>query len=488
MQPVAILRKKFDAQIWLHPFHQTMEINDSGLVFGAGTMLARMGRNAIGAPVLALDGDEDRLLALLSVAYRQSVPDRLFKYIERASRQWAQGDKCLAHIELAFAALPRLENREDAFCMFLADALIDSGMSPGRLMKELGYGPPSLRIRKYDEHETRVPPGNGRQSGEWAKGPMPGPAPVPVAPRAAAAARSLVGAALSPEALAWLAAVGLEGAGVTAVFGLIFVPSPNKSVVTEGTLPDLPGVRFSLNHDEGLLRFVSEDGSKILGAAHLGIDGLYHEIETGVPIARELADGSVTLIDPDLLPGEVRGEEQVKPQEGGGLNQSGGGKGSGPYDEEPKLCPDEGPDKKGGRRLFDALYQEYVSRVIVNPQREPPLARGLAFSLMNPETGLPVTYDDCRESNGNMIEAKGHYAHLMKSKFYRDFILPREFFKQAYRQFQASGGRHIEWWFHEKETAELAERIFKHSGFLEKISVFHKAYPGGVPKYNPRIQ
>ena len=33
----------------------------------------------------------------------------------------------------------------------------------------------------------------------------------------------------------------------------------------------------------------------------------------------------------------------------------------------------------------------------VNPQRQPPLPAGLAFSLTDPATGKPVKYDDCRE-------------------------------------------------------------------------------------------
>jgi len=45
-----------------------------------------------------------------------------------------------------------------------------------------------------------------------------------------------------------------------------------------------------------------------------------------------------------------------------------------------------------------------------NPQR--PLPAGMAVSLENPLTGKNVAFDDCRESDGTMIEAKGPgFAH-----------------------------------------------------------------------------
>ena len=139
MQSVAILKKRFEEYAWWRPLDRAMAINDAGLVLGAGTVLAETARDPTGAPVLKLEGHEERLLALLSVAYRGNVSSDLFRRIERASKQWMLGDKCLAHIELAYANLPKLENNEDAFSLYLADALIDDGMSPRTLLKELGH-------------------------------------------------------------------------------------------------------------------------------------------------------------------------------------------------------------------------------------------------------------------------------------------------------------------------------------------------------------
>jgi hypothetical protein len=167
MQPVSILKTKFEEYCGRYSISRAMEITDRGLVLGAGTVLAQMGHGRGGTPILQLEGNEERLLALLAVAYSRSVPARVIGNIKRAHKQWASGDKCLAQIELAFAGLPQLANYDEAFSLYLADALIKDGMSPQTLMKELGYGPNSLDLYKYDPNQPRVPVGNGRESGRW---------------------------------------------------------------------------------------------------------------------------------------------------------------------------------------------------------------------------------------------------------------------------------------------------------------------------------
>ena len=72
--------------------------------------------------------------------------------------------------------------------------------------------------------------------------------------------------------------------------------------------------------------------------------------------------------------------------------------------DEPKLCPDHSRDVPHGASERAKAYQEQISR-LNNPQR--PLPAGMAVSLENPLTGRNVAFDDCRESDGTMIEAKG---------------------------------------------------------------------------------
>ena len=114
-------------------------------------------------------------------------------------------------------------------------------------------------------------------------------------------------------------------------------------------------------------------------------------------------------------------------------------------------------------------YQALIS-ALNNPQR--PLPPGLAVSLINPETGKPVVFDDCRKSDGTMIEAKGPgYAEMLeKSAFFKD-VFSAEWRDQAAKQVAASGGRDIEWFFAEPEAAALASDVFDGDENLKRIKI-----------------
>ena len=108
-----------------------------------------------------------------------------------------------------------------------------------------------------------------------------------------------------------------------------------------------------------------------------------------------------------------------------------------------------------------------------NPQR--PLPAGLAVSLTNPVTGRRVVFDDCRESDGTMIEAKGPgFAKMLESEFMYARISAR-WVKQATSQVEGSGGRAIEWYFAEEAAAEEAEDIFANNRFLKgRIKIIYE--------------
>ena len=147
----------FERRLWLRPISHNVEINEDGLVLGAGTVLARMYRNNSGAQVLAFDENQPRLFALLATAHGRSPPSDLLTHLESAARFWTRGDKALANIRLAFARLPRLEDRADAYRLFLAESLLDDGMTAESLMKVLGLEPAPSDIAKYDPDQPRVP-------------------------------------------------------------------------------------------------------------------------------------------------------------------------------------------------------------------------------------------------------------------------------------------------------------------------------------------
>lgn len=247
-------------------------------------------------------------------------------------------------------------------------------------------------------------------------------------------------------------------------------------------MPGEPGLDYSLDHDEGSLRITRRGpaGDEVLLAAHLGQGGVYRDAN-GVPVAR--AAGGKVIIDPDAVRAAIAAKD-AKDDEAADQKAGASAK-TDAKPKEPKLCPAPVGENIAGRKAFDILYEQYI-RSIVNPQQQPPLPPGLAFSLTNPATGNPVSYDGCREWDGAMFEVKGHYDSVRQKDFISDNI-DGDWVKQATRQVEASGGRDIEWYFHEQAAADAASDLFKKVDELKRIKIFVMPYPGGVPKYNPRI-
>ena len=154
------------------PIESTMALTADGLLLGAGTVLAnwRPGRqNGLDLPI----GGEQRLLALLSIAYGTGVSPGVLGNIRRAASDWSQETPCLAHIHLARSRLPALPAGEAApFRLFAAARLLDDGMNPRELLKQCGIDTANLDLLKagYNPAELRLPAGNGRESGEWTTG------------------------------------------------------------------------------------------------------------------------------------------------------------------------------------------------------------------------------------------------------------------------------------------------------------------------------
>jgi hypothetical protein len=139
-------------------------MTEHGLVLGAGILLAKMGDGD-----LCLDGEEERILTLLAIAYRGDVPGAALGMFRRVSKHWQGGDKCLAAIHLAQSGLPDIDE-DAAYRLSLAAELIEACMTPRELARELGLNPVQFDVSKYDENQPRVPAGNGRASGQWTSG------------------------------------------------------------------------------------------------------------------------------------------------------------------------------------------------------------------------------------------------------------------------------------------------------------------------------
>ncbi len=148
-----------------HAASPRMEISGEGLTPGAGTVLAGMAQDERGRPRLALD-DEHRILALLATAYARPVEACVAAKLRRACERWTEGEKALAHIHFAHAGVPPC-GPDQALRLFVADELIEAGVTPETLLKAQGFDPASLALSKYSADQPRVPAGSGRESGRW---------------------------------------------------------------------------------------------------------------------------------------------------------------------------------------------------------------------------------------------------------------------------------------------------------------------------------
>ncbi len=112
--------------------------------------------------------DEDSILILLAIAQRRELQQTVIPAIGRAAKHWRSGDKALAAIHLAQIGLRKIDE-EDGESLRLAAGLLDAGMSPRELARELGLNI-QFRARKYEDSQPRVPAGNCRASGQWTSG------------------------------------------------------------------------------------------------------------------------------------------------------------------------------------------------------------------------------------------------------------------------------------------------------------------------------
>lgn len=161
-------RKEAADQPCRRSFEPVMTFTGEGLILG-GTLLAPLRNERHGAPVFAIDGAEERILALLAVAYGKTVQPGVLVRIRRAARYWHRGEKELAAIEIALSGLPPLVHKErDIARLSLGEQLLAEGLSPRELVKLCGLDPAWLDFLKtgYNPDQPRAPAGNP-DGGQW---------------------------------------------------------------------------------------------------------------------------------------------------------------------------------------------------------------------------------------------------------------------------------------------------------------------------------
>jgi hypothetical protein len=237
----------------------------------------------------------------------------------------------------------------------------------------------------------------------------------------------------------YAARIAIPVGGAAAVFGLLFVPSPNN-VNVEGEVPEIPGLRYSWNRDETVLHLTYDGVGGARRTFALKWDGKFIRDEHGQVVGRIIGGNRVVIDTLAVLPDLVK-------------------------QDEPRLCPAPEPDRAGSdqgkpyEENKSRQYEDFV-KLLINPPPDGPTPSGYVYYLPNPKGGEPGNYDDCKKKTGMLFEIKGErYAELLKSPPIRRSITD-EFLSQSGRQIAASEGRPIVWIFAEKEAAQFARALF----------------------------
>jgi hypothetical protein len=414
------------------PIIPSLYFSPDGLAFGAGTILLP----AVAPRCLAnLQGEEARLLALLSATFGKAISPSVLGSIDRAAKSWSKGDDATAAINLAHAGLPRPDDPDEAARrLFVTDAFIKSGTSPIGILQALGLEASYVGTvaKLYNELEPRVPAGNGIISGRWTRflsflGELTGTQ----ATQFGLWATRLLG----PAAVA---------TGAVEVFRTIFVPADNP-IRDEGDIKGLPGGHYSWNRDETQLRidYRTADGEQRRFIAQRNEDkfiGPHGEV-----VGIVLPSGHVS-IDGDALPGRLE-------------------------DDEPKLCPRPEKDRRTNDKGL--AYEAYM-RPIVNPDTPTPL--GMAYYLPNSSSGKAVEFDDCQQTTGIMIDYKDRYWKMLSDLGIQQFLIA-QLWKQAGEQVAAAGDRPVRWYFSEEKAADYIRDLFHGDPIRGRIEIVHVPMP-----------
>lgn len=138
-----------------------MALAEQGVVLGAETVIVKAARDCWLRPVLKIDGQEERILALLSAAYWRPVSPKVLGSLRTASRCWSKGELTQAALHLAFTGLPALPDGDAApRRLFMVDRLLKAGMAEEAVLSGLELLPPGISgegWRKWTKYTADQP-------------------------------------------------------------------------------------------------------------------------------------------------------------------------------------------------------------------------------------------------------------------------------------------------------------------------------------------
>jgi hypothetical protein len=298
MQKLKQLEKQWDDTARFRGVQANLCLDSKGLTLGARTVVAK--RRHDGS--IVLDGEEERVLVLLSVAYGRPLDPSVLANIRCASKSASAGDDGMAAMHIALARLPRILDPIDAARrLFIADGLIASGVAPRDIWKALEFDPSILgSLAKYNQDQPRVPAGSGKPSGEWTSGgatifdaAMMG---ATVAVGAAAPTGESVREAAQrvkaqiPKILERLPGIAARIAEYARYANLplaiaqdVLDPTETGGDLISGPVRGMPNLRYARHQDELALQLIDKTTGHAIATLYPGrVRGQYVDRETGI--------------------------------------------------------------------------------------------------------------------------------------------------------------------------------------------------------------
>ncbi len=354
---------------------------------------------------------QDRLESILSDGYGFPVDlSRRMQSLETVAKAPNDNNPCRAAIALVQAQFPPLP---DAF-------------PEGRMMEADKLSKDSLAYLTQPRVSAGAP-----GAGQWTSG---------------AEAVSSVAA----RSLRWLKTLGGRIAAPVAIAAGILFPD-NATLESNGSVPDHDGLNYRFS--EMRLTLIQNDGQgggRLLFSGMPDEDGFYRD-QGGTIVGR--AVGNSFMLD----------DAGVAAINAATVNdRADTGAATGASSDEPRLCPDPIPDRKGGMSERAADYQQQITG----------LPRGMAVEMNG------VMFDGCRTTDGTMLEAKGPglQQHLDDHGEWKPYFIfsgsEARLEKQLKDQSAAAGGRQVEWHVAQPSVAANIQQIALRNG-LKNVTVLN---------------
>jgi hypothetical protein len=275
----------------------------------------------------------------------------------------------------------------------------------------------------------------------------------------------------TPEIIAGLRTLVLRATVPTAVLGAMLIPS-NRSVIQEGELPGLPGVRYRFDEGRGVVGIMTElDNETYAVVASRNQDGLLVD-KRGRALGRFFTSG--IYLDRDEVAGAI-GEELAADRKGEPAANSE----LLPHPDEPKVCPDPGPDRAHGSSKAALDYEDDVHER-VNPLL--PLQRGQAVKVWNPIEDDYVYLDDCFRDHGDLVDGDmkpGDFAEAKGRQYERLLQIHPRTAEGVMAKLRRAGEREtgavrargaaLKWYFAEEYAADYVRKEFAKSKFKDIV-------------------